>query len=299
MTERACAVSHTIKGGPCRRPATTEVYNEPVCGLHARRFDERGHEYGAYLEEVVFRIETWLRRTREEGDAEAVRDLRAARAKAVLDLDMARVDRELANDEPRLTAHGVRALFEALKRHNSPDAESSEAVAALAASVAQEMGLPPDQSTGVEHVARLRHAGKIKIPAAVLDKPGPLDDDERRMIREHPVTGARLVAQIEGISHLAPIIRAQDERWDGWGRPDGLQGEEIPLASRIIYACAAYHAMTSGRPYRRTMRPDRAMEELEKNAGIQFCPRAVEALLKVLSRASDREGVTAEDRRPH
>lgn len=159
------------------------------------------------------------------------------------------------------------------------------------------MELPPERVTGVEHAALLRHAGKIRIPAAVLEKPGPLDEDERRMVREHPVIGARLVTQVAGLSHLAPIIRTQDERWDGWGQPDGLQGEEIPLASRVIHACAAYHAMTSGRPYRETMRPEAAMEELETNAGTQFCPGAVEALLSALSRASDREGLPAKDRR--
>lgn len=296
MTYRVCAVNHTIEGDPCRRPATAELFGEPVCGRHTLRFGEEEHEYGAYLEKVVFRIEAWLRGANGEGDAEAVRDLRDARAKAALELDMARVDREMVNEDARLAAHGAHALFDALKRHNRPAGERCEEVAALAVAVAWEMDLSTGRVSEVEQATLIRDVGKIKIPAAVLEKPGPLDEDERRMIREHPVTGASLVAQIEGMAHLAPIIRAQEERWDGWGRPDGLQGEEIPLASRIICACAAYHAMTSGRPYRQTISREAAMEKLENNAGTQFCPSAVEALLKVLSRASEREDAPAEDR---
>lgn len=110
MTDRVCAVNHTVEGVPCRRPAATELYNEPVCGRHALRFAEGEHEYGAYLEKAVFRIEVWLRAATREGDAAAVRDLRDARAKAALDLDMARVDLALENEEAQRTTHGVRAV---------------------------------------------------------------------------------------------------------------------------------------------------------------------------------------------
>ena len=78
-------------------------------------------------------------------------------------------------------------------------------------------------------------------------------------------------------------MRAEHERWDGDGYPDGLEGEEIPLASRIVFACDAYHAMVSDRPYRRGMPPEQAVTELERNAGSQFCPRTVLGLLTVLA----------------
>ena len=94
------------------------------------------------------------------------------------------------------------------------------------------------------------------------------------------VIGERIVASTEGTAHLVPAIRAEHERWDGKGYPDGLRGEEIPMASRIVLACDAFHAMTSDRPYRKAMRPGEALRELEKNADKQFELRVVGTLVE-------------------
>jgi HD-GYP domain-containing protein (c-di-GMP phosphodiesterase class II) len=104
-------------------------------------------------------------------------------------------------------------------------------------------------------------------------------------MRLHPEIGARIVSEVEGLTHMTPAILADHERWDGTGYPLGLAGQAIPLASRITLACDAYHAMVSDRPYRAAMSHLDAVEELKRNAGTQLDPRVVEALLGVLSAA--------------
>jgi hypothetical protein len=131
----------------------------------------------------------------------------------------------------------------------------------------------------VEQVALLHDIGKIGVPDAILQKPGPLTAAEWRVMHEHPAIGARIVASIPSLAHLAPAIRAEHERWDGRGYPDGLRGETIPLASRVILACDAFHAMTSDRPYRAKMAVTAAASELRAGAGTQFDPAVVAALL--------------------
>jgi diguanylate cyclase (GGDEF)-like protein len=174
------------------------------------------------------------------------------------------------------------ALLAALKARERYTAEHSEAVVGLATAVAARLGLCDDEIVEVAQVALLHDVGKLGVPEAVLQKPGPLDDAEWRIIRSHPATGERVVASIAALAHLAPAIRAEHERWDGMGYPDGLAGDDIPLASRICLACDALHAMTSDRPYRAALSASTAREELVAGAGTQFCPRTVAALLAVL-----------------
>lgn len=176
----------------------------------------------------------------------------------------------------------VGALLAALDARDNYTGEHSEAVVTLAGTVARKLGLPEAEVQEVERAAYLHDIGKIGVPDAILNKPGPLDEQEWAMMREHPATGARLVASIESLSHLASYIRAEHERWDGKGYPDGLSGEDIPLASRIVLACDAFHAMISDRPYRRAMPVAEAVGELEHNIGGQFCPSTIPALVSVV-----------------
>ena len=104
-------------------------------------------------------------------------------------------------------------------------------------------------------------------------------------MREHTEIGERILSSIAILSHLAPAVRAEHERWDGSGYPDGLSGHDIPLASRITLVCDAYHAMTSDRPYRRSLGTYRALMELDRQAGRQFDPEVVAALREVLQRS--------------
>src|SRR6266850_1760374 len=115
----------------------------------------------------------------------------------------------------------------------SSNAEHSQAVVKHAAAVARKLGLSEEQVVDVSHVALLHDIGKIAIPDAVLLKPGRLTEEEWDVMRSHPIARERLICNAEGLQHLAPAMRAEHERWDGTGYPDGLAGEEIPIASRI------------------------------------------------------------------
>jgi two-component system, cell cycle response regulator len=170
-------------------------------------------------------------------------------------------------------------LLAALEARDFYTGEHSKRVVALASTVARKLGLDQDSIRDVEQVALLHDIGKVGIPDAILQKQGPLDDQEWQLMRQHPVVGERIIAGTPGLSHLAAAMRAEHERWDGGGYPDELAGEQIPLASRITLACDALHAMTSDRPYRPAMTRQRAYEELREGAGSQFDPRVIKALL--------------------
>jgi len=183
------------------------------------------------------------------------------------------------------------ALIAALNARENYTAEHSEAVLELALTVAAELGMVEEDATAVGQVALLHDIGKVGVPDAILRKPGGLTAPEWDVMREHPAIGARIVDAIGSLSHLAPAVRAEHERWDGGGYPDGLAGEDVPLASRVCLVCDAWHAMTSDRPYRRALTEAEARVELQRHAGTQFCPTTVAALLRVL----DRGDVAASD----
>ncbi|MDQ3619333.1 MAG: HD-GYP domain-containing protein [Actinomycetota bacterium] len=180
-------------------------------------------------------------------------------------------------------ATGVHALLAALEARDGYTGEHSRAVVDLCGGVAEQMNVGEAALNQISQVALLHDLGKIGIPDSILRKPDSLSPEEWNVMRRHPAIGAQVLRSISALDHLAPAVRAEHERWDGHGYPDGLQGEDIPLASRIVFACDAYHAMVSDRPYRTGMPPDLAVTELERNAGSQFCPRTVLGLLTVLA----------------
>jgi response regulator RpfG family c-di-GMP phosphodiesterase len=185
----------------------------------------------------------------------------------------------LRNQELEVRTTGVRALMAALEARDGYTGEHSEAVVELAMAVARAVDLSEEEVAEIEQVALLHDMGKIGIPDRILRKRGPLNDREWNVMRLHPVIGERIVTAIEGLAHLAPAIRAEHERWDGTGYPDGLAGDRIPLASQIVLVCDAYHAMVSDRPYRSAMDPEAARREIDANAGSQFSPSVASALL--------------------
>ena len=214
----------------------------------------------------------------QERDARFVEVL----ARLVADqIEREEIEAERRRLEVRTT--GVGALLAALVARDGYTGEHSRAVVEHSVAVARRMGLSEGEVAEVEQAALLHDIGKIGVGDTILNKLGPLNDAEWELMRMHPVIGEEIVASTKGLSHLAPAIRAEHERWDGEGYPDGLKGEDIPIASRIILVCDAFHAMTSDRPYRNALEVDVALEALEKNAGAQFCPCAVETFVGMFS----------------
>jgi diguanylate cyclase (GGDEF)-like protein/putative nucleotidyltransferase with HDIG domain len=187
-------------------------------------------------------------------------------------------------DETSDPVHGevIAALALALQERDRYTGQHSESVVEMAARVAQGMGLDAEEVSRVRTAALLHDIGKVGVPDEILHKPGPLDEREWELMRQHPEIGERILRAIPGLGGVARIVRHEHERWDGGGYPDGLSGDQIPVGSRIILACDAYHAMTSDRPYRGAMSHTEAMEELSRGAGTQFDPEVVQALIGYL-----------------
>jgi response regulator RpfG family c-di-GMP phosphodiesterase len=191
----------------------------------------------------------------------------------------ANVDRERLLE---LQAAAVEALIAAVSARDTYTGDHSREVVEHSVAVAERLGLADEEVAEVANVALLHDIGKLKIPDAILHKPGPLDGEEWKVMHLHPIFGEQLVSEIPELAHLAPAIRAEHERWDGGGYPDGLTGEQIPIASRIVFACDAYHAMTSDRSYRAALPVVEAVAELGAGAGTQFCPSSAATLLEVV-----------------
>jgi uncharacterized membrane protein len=189
---------------------------------------------------------------------------------------------EMREHLERAARAGVEALASAVDARDQYTAEHSEEVVELSKKVGRRLGLAGHDLTQLEYAARLHDVGKIGVPDAILHKPGPLDKDEWQIIHRHPIWGSEMLARVPELAGVAAIVRFEHERWDGGGYPDGLRGEQIPLAARIVFVCDAYNAMTSDRPYRSSVGPRVAVEELRAGAGSQFDPTAVEVLLTVV-----------------
>jgi HD-GYP domain-containing protein (c-di-GMP phosphodiesterase class II) len=140
--------------------------------------------------------------------------------------------------------------------------------------------------------AKLHDIGKIGVPDAILNKPGPLDDEEFRIVKTHPIVGAELL-EAWGLTAAAAIVRQHHERVDGKGYPDGLRGSEVLIESRIVHVADAYMAMTLDRPYRSALTREEAIAELVRHTGTQFDRDVVDALLEVEEGASALDDLDA------
>jgi diguanylate cyclase (GGDEF)-like protein len=176
----------------------------------------------------------------------------------------------------------IEALAVTLTERDRYTGEHSEAVIEMSAGVARTLGLRETEVEWIRSAALLHDIGKVAIPDEILHKPGPLNDEEWLLMKQHPVIGERILRVLPGMGPIARIVRHEHERWDGGGYPDGLAGEDIPIGSRIIIAADTYHAITSDRPYRAARSHREAIEELTRCSSTQFDPDVVGALVGYL-----------------
>jgi two-component system, cell cycle response regulator len=185
-------------------------------------------------------------------------------------------------------------LLEALYQRSPGLGAQVEKVAASAVAVGTALGMREEELEVLRLAARVHDIGKLAVPDAVLQRPGPLDVAEWAFVKEHPVIGERLLGAVPGWRRMGAIVRATHERWDGGGYNDGLAGPEIPLAARIIAVCEAFSAMTSVRPYRLPLGREQALDELRRRSGTQFDPDVVEAFCAAARVSADESPSAAE-----
>ena len=192
----------------------------------------------------------------------------------------------------RLESHyteTIEALTSALEARDPYTEAHTGRIRDLALALAFAMKVGPDERKAVHLGALLHDVGKIGVSDAILRKPGPLSDDEWNVMREHPEIGERMLAKVDFLQPALTVVRHHHERWDGKGYPDGLKGEDIPLAARIVGVCDAYDAMTSDRPYRKAMSREDACVEILTSSGSQFDPRCAQLLVDVVKRVGETD----------
>ena len=184
-------------------------------------------------------------------------------------------------------------LAEVVEHDDEYTGAHSQGVVALSLEVADRLGLDARRRRNVELAALLHDVGKLRVPNEIINKPGPLDAEERAVINRHTVEGERILSRVGGVlSEAGRLVRSSHERWDGTGYPDGLVGHETPLESRIVACCDAFNAMTTTRSYRPAMSFEAAVAELRAGAGTQFDPDVAHAVIDIV------EGAEAVEHQP-
>ncbi|MFY9399372.1 MAG: response regulator [Desulfomonilia bacterium] len=188
-------------------------------------------------------------------------------------------EKERLETEQRLILASITSLCCALEARDAYTSGHSEAVSSMAAGIARNMGMSTEEIELVRLGGKLHDLGKIGVVDSVLLKPGKLTSEEFAIIKRHPVIGADILKPVPSLVKVLPIVLHHHERIDGRGYPDGLSGESIPLWARITAVCDTYHALTSDRPYRRSMSRDQALEIIREVSGTQLCPQCIEVFI--------------------
>ncbi len=177
--------------------------------------------------------------------------------------------------------------------------EHTRGVVDTAVAVGLEMRLNPREMRDLEFGALLHDVGKLRVPNEIINKPGRLTDDEWAIVRRHPVFGQEMLDRVGGaLADAGVVVRAHHERWDGTGYPDGLVGDAIPIAARIVTVCDSFSAMTTHRSYSRARSTDEALDELARCAGTQFDPAVVVALRHVVEREREQRAARGDAHEP-
>jgi HD-GYP domain-containing protein (c-di-GMP phosphodiesterase class II) len=232
-------------------------------------------------------------------EAELTREIERLRA------ELARREREAADNELQLERYAadlretfkeerartqeltrsykatVRALSNAVEARDAYTGKHAERVAAYGIEIARSLGLPRPDAPEIEFGFLLHDIGKLAVPDAILYKPGPLTEEERALMARHPAVGADIVAGIEFLGAAAEVVRAHHERWDGSGYPNGLAGEEIPLAARVFAVADVLDALTTDRPYRPRSPIAQARAMIVQGSGSHFDPQVIQAFNQI------------------
>ena len=183
----------------------------------------------------------------------------------------------------------LRLLLSTLHEKSAETQDHSDRMARHCHWLAKQMGLSSEAINDLLLLAMLHDIGKLGIPDAILNKPGPLSPEERCIIQRHPEIGYRITRKVPELFQVSGYVLAHHEHWDGTGYPKGLRGEEIPLASRIIAVVDAFDVMLSGRSYRAPRSWEEAVAELRRCAGTQFDPYLVDTYVHLLEREYNQD----------
>ena len=198
-------------------------------------------------------------------------------------------DRKHLEAERQILIASISSLVLALEKRDHYTSGHSESVAALVADIACEMSMDEGRIEMAKMAGKLHDLGKIGIRDDILLKPGPLNEEEWKILKLHPSIGADILAPIESLSDIIPGIRSHHERIDGKGYPEGLKGGQIHLLARMIAVADTYDALKSDRPYRKGFSKEDALEIIEKAKGSQLCPECVQSFMKALELKSGSE----------
>ncbi|MGA8219632.1 MAG: HD-GYP domain-containing protein [Solirubrobacterales bacterium] len=190
----------------------------------------------------------------------------------------------------------IRACERILAETSASTAEHSSDVVLITQAIGERMGIAGAETDELLASARLHDIGKAWIPRRILEKPGPLSDDEWKLMREHTVVGEEILSTVAELKEVGRIVRHSHERWDGGGYPDGLKGDEVPLGSRIVFCADTFHAIRCDRPYRAGRSAAEAVTEIKRCAGTQFDPEVAAALEVVVRDTRRRSGVARSPR---
>ena len=197
-------------------------------------------------------------------------------------------ERARAQELRRSYTETVRALSNAVEARDAYTGKHAERVAAYGLQIAYALGLRLTERPELEFGFLLHDVGKVAIPDAILFKPGPLTEEERQLMEQHPVIGSQIVSGIEFMDPAVEVVRSHHERWDGHGYPDGLAGEDIPLSARVFAVADVLDALTTDRPYRPASPLRAAREMMVDESGTHFDPSVIEAFNSIEDETFER-----------
>ncbi|MGB2705667.1 MAG: HD domain-containing phosphohydrolase [Candidatus Omnitrophota bacterium] len=191
---------------------------------------------------------------------------------------------QLYKEQEKLTMGSIKALAQIIESKGTGIYTPKSSFLRIVQLIGQEFEMREHELKTLQYATLLHDAGELMVPEEVLKKKGKLTDREYKLIKEHPLKGAKIIKSLKSLKSITPIIMYHHESYDGAGYPKGLKGGEIPLGARIMAVVAAFEAMITKRPYRVRLSIGKAIEEIKKNSRIQFDPKVVKAFLKVVGR---------------